>query len=569
MDALCAESPPGIAGRPGRDALRHVTFTRWVWGAAAISMAGGGIVSLFLAFAAPILLSPDATDRLLLRGGATLAVFLTVAVPVLLRNRRRRFRVGTRWLGAGRPPTDTERQMVLAAPAEAARMSAIMWGIGAVVFALLGVTETISAALYIFATVVLGGISTSAVWYLVVERIMRPMSARALCGDAPDRRVGPTIQLRLTMAWTLATGVPLLGVMVLTVGYLADVGFAAQPTFVAILLLIVVAIAVGLFAILIAVRSVAERIRALRRALARVQAGDFGARVEVDDSSEIGRLQAGFNTMAAGLAERERIRDAFGVYVDHDVAEHILDAGATLPGEEVEVTLMFVDVRGFTAFAEKLRPADVVATLNRLFERIVPLVHLHGGHVDKYAGDGLMAVFGAPRRHIDHADRALTAALEIADAVSDEFTGTLSVGIGLNSGPVVAGNVGGAGRLEFSVIGDAVNVAARVESATRQTGDSVLVTGRTMALLKGIHGDFVERPGLALKGKTTPVQIYAPGVSARVELQSGFRGVDVAVADDGEAVRPDLVQGTVGRVGGVEPAACALGGRDLEIRAVP
>ena len=174
---------------------------------------------------------------------------------------------------------------------------------------------------------------------------------------------------------------------------------------------------------------------------------------------------------------------------------------------------MFVDVRSFTTFAERLRPIEVVAALNRLFERIVPLVHRHGGHVDKYAGDGLFAVFGAPRHHADHADRALRAALEISDAVRDEFGAALSVGVGLNSGPVVAGNVGGAGRLQFSVIGDAVNIAARVESATRQTGDPVLLTGQTLASLGGDHGEFVARPGLSLKGKTSPVEISAPAVA--------------------------------------------------------
>jgi adenylate cyclase len=361
--------------------------------------------------------------------------------------------------------------------------------------------------------VVLGGISTSAVWYLIVEWIMRPVSARALGGGPPDRRFGPSIQHRLTMAWTLATGVPLLGVATLAVGYLADVGFHPQRTFAAILVLIVIALVVGLLTILVAVRSVAQRVSALRVALARVQAGDFAARVVVDDATEIGRLQAGFNSMVAGLAERERIRHAFGTYVDRDVAEHILRAGTELEGEEVEVTIMFVDVRGFTTFAERLPPAQVVATLNRLFERIVPLVHRHGGHIDKYAGDGLLAVFGAPRHQADHADQALAAALKIAGAVDNEFGDALSVGVGLNSGSVVAGNVGGGGRLEFSVIGDAVNVAARVESATRQTGDSILLTEHTLALLADPQSGYVERPGLTLKGKTTPVQVYAPATA--------------------------------------------------------
>ena len=491
------------------DPLRYATFRRWIWGAVLVNVSGGAMVFVFLSFAAPSLLRPAATDRLLLRGGAALAVLAIVVVPVLIRVRRNRYAMSTAWLRQHRKPTDSERRMTLGAPREAVLLSALTWGLGAVFFAMLGATESILAAAYIFNAVILGGITTTAVWYLIAERIMRPVSARALDGGPAGHRYGPSIQLRLAMAWTLATGGPLLGVAPLAVGYLADIGFEPHRTLAAILGLVVVALVVGLFTLFVAARSVAERVGELRHALARVRAGDFEARVLVDDASEIGRLQVGFNAMAAGLAERERIREVFGTYVDRDVAEHILQ-GAALQADEVEVTLMFVDVRSFTTFAERVRPIEVVAALNRLFERIAPLVHRHGGHVDKYAGDGLFAVFGAPRRHADHADRALRAALEISDAMRDEFGTALSVGIGLNSGSVIAGNVGGAGRFEFSVIGDAVNIAARVESATRQTGDFVLLTGQTLALLDADHGEFVARPGLRLKGKTAPVEIYAP-----------------------------------------------------------
>jgi adenylate cyclase len=158
----------------------------------------------------------------------------------------------------------------------------------------------------------------------------------------------------------------------------------------------------------------------------------------------------------------------------------------------------------------------VVATLNRLFERIVPIVHAHGGHVDKYVGDGLLAVFGAPRRHEDHAERALAASLEIAATVDEQSEKQLSIGIGLNSGLVVAGNVGGAGRLEFSVIGDAVNVAARVEAATRITGDVVLVSAQTAALLPDeAKVSLQERPAVPLKGKAEPISLYAPATARR------------------------------------------------------
>ncbi|WP_019349145.1 MULTISPECIES: adenylate/guanylate cyclase domain-containing protein [Mycolicibacterium] len=515
VNGLARLGAPAAVARDGAGAeLRDQTFKRWVWGAAAVGAGGGGIVGAFLAFAAPIVLSPADTQRLLIRGGTALIVFLAVTVPVMLRVRRQRFAASTAWLSAGRAPTAEEQRMTLGASGEAVRLSAAVWGVGAVIFGSLALSQQVSTAVYIFSVVALGGISTSAVWYLIVERVMRPVSARALDGTTPDRRFGPTIGRRLVMAWLLATGVPLFGIAVLAVGYLADVGFRAQRTFAAILILVAVAIVVGLFAILIAIRSVTERITALRHALAQVRSGDFSARVEVDDTSEIGRLQAGFNTMTAGLAERERIRDTFGTYVDREVADHILRAAGSLEAQELDVTLMFVDVRGFTTLAERLQPTEVVTTLNRLFERIVPIVHDHGGHVDKYAGDGLMAVFGAPRRQEGHADDALGAALKIAEAVHEEFRGSLTVGVGLNSGPVVAGNVGGAGRLEFSVIGDAVNIAARVETATRQTGDTVLLTDATLRQLSGDRGDFELRPGLALKGKTNPVAVYAP-VSAR------------------------------------------------------
>ena len=139
----------------------------------------------------------------------------------------------------------------------------------------------------------------------------------------------------------------------------------------------------------------------------------------------------------------------------------------------------------------------------------VPVVHDHGGHVDKFIGDGLLAVFGAPQRLPNHAAAAVSAAQSIAAAVEAEFHGELSVGIGINTGTVVAGNVGGAGRFEFSVIGDPVNVAARVESATRQTGDTILISGRTLDVLDDDAVRVVERPDVVLKGKSGSVSLFA------------------------------------------------------------
>jgi adenylate cyclase len=171
---------------------------------------------------------------------------------------------------------------------------------------------------------------------------------------------------------------------------------------------------------------------------------------------------------------------------------------------------MFIDVRGFTAFAEETEARDVVAGVNALFEAVIPIIHDHQGRVDKFVGDGLLAVFGAPQRLEDHADEGLAAALAIAQAVEDGKAGELEIGIGLNSGTVIAGHVGGAGRLEFSVIGDPVNVAARVQEATRETGDTVLLTDCTRELLSGEPVALRERSGIELRGRSEPVVVYTP-----------------------------------------------------------
>jgi adenylate cyclase len=261
---------------------------------------------------------------------------------------------------------------------------------------------------------------------------------------------------------------------------------------------------------MLAARATADPITSVREALSEVERGQLDdVDVPVYDASELGMLQSGFNRMVDGLRERERIREAFGTYVDPDVADHILKEGTALEGEEVEVTLMFLDVRDFTGFAESRPAKEVVSTLNRLFEIAVPIIRDRGGHIDKFVGDGLLAVFGAPRRASDHAERALSAACEIAAKAERELGDELSIGIGLNSGDVVAGNLGGAGRLEFSVIGDAVNVAARVEEATRETGDTILVSEATRQLLEGTH-ELTPRTGVELKGKSGEVTLYTP-----------------------------------------------------------
>jgi adenylate cyclase len=273
---------------------------------------------------------------------------------------------------------------------------------------------------------------------------------------------------------------------------------------------VVVSLTVSLELVVLVVRSLGTSLSDMKRATEQVGAGDFSARVPVVATDESGKLAQSFNRMVQGLQERERLREAFGAYVDPGLAERVLREGSLLGGDEVDVSILFLDIRNFTAFAERADPRDVVSLLNGLWEQVVPVLRDHGGQANKFIGDGLLAVFGAPEPIDDHAGHAVAAALALAELVRERYAGRITVGIGVNSGRVIAGTVGGGGRFEFSVIGDTVNTAARVEAATRETGDDVLITEATRQRLTRHRFEFLERPPVPLKGKSLPVRLWAP-----------------------------------------------------------
>jgi class 3 adenylate cyclase len=344
--------------------------------------------------------------------------------------------------------------------------------------------------------------------FLANERALRPV-LEDIASEASDatgmETSGPRLRTRLLAALpalNVITGVVAVGIT--GAGHhleLSDLGLA-----------VVVSSALAgtlSFALTILLAdSVAEPIDTLHRATERVGRGDFAVRVPVVTTDETGALARSFNQMVAGLEQRERLREAFGTFVDPALTERVLEEGTDLAGEELEVSLLFMDIRGFTTYSEQADAKDVVARLNDLYGHVVPVITDHGGHANKFIGDGLLAVFGAPERLADHADRAVQAGLAIARLVRERYEGELRVGIGVNSGAVVVGTIGGGGRLDFTVIGDPVNTAARVESATRQTDDDVLITEATRHRLSDELGGWDERPPIALKGKSQEVRLY-------------------------------------------------------------
>ncbi len=262
-------------------------------------------------------------------------------------------------------------------------------------------------------------------------------------------------------------------------------------------------------------------IRDLAEATVRVGAGDYLQRLPVVQDDDLGALAASFNRMQAGLAERQRLQAAFGTYVDPALAARLLEQGDDVfTGERRKVTVMFVDVRDFTPFAEANTAEDTVARLNALFEIVVPAVVDSGGHVNKFLGDGALAVFGAPNDLADHADAALRAAVLICRLVDERFGAELRIGIGVNTGVVIAGTIGGGGKLEFTLIGDTVNVAARVEQLTKTTGDAILLTRQCVDALASRPSALIDRGLQVLKGKSASVQVFGLGqqTDARVDL---------------------------------------------------
>ena len=339
--------------------------------------------------------------------------------------------------------------------------------------------STPSLALNIAVTVVLGGLVTSALGYLLSERQLRPIAAMALASGVPAHPQLPGVAARTVLSWTLGAAVPLLGLVLVGLASLILGTFSVTQLSVVVIVVGVTGLAVGLEVMLGLARSLAHPIEALRAAVARVQEGDFDAEVTVDDGSEVGLLEAGFNRMIAGLREREEIRDLFGRQVGEDVVRHALEHGVELGGEAREAAVLFVDLQGSTRLAAERDPSEVVDLLNRFFALVVDVVHAHDGWVNKFEGDAALCVFGAPLHDGACAGKALAAGRTLAARLCEELP-DLTAGVGVCAGRVVAGNLGAAKRFEYTVIGDPVNAAARLSDLAKSEKSRVFASKATL-----------------------------------------------------------------------------------------
>jgi len=258
-------------------------------------------------------------------------------------------------------------------------------------------------------------------------------------------------------------------------------------------------------------------VRRLTRAMARVAEGDLSVRVPVDSDDELGDMANHFNHMLGEIEQSRRVRELFGRYVSREVAERAMAGGADLGGEVVTATALFADIRGFTSLSEALPARTVVDILNRYYSAMLAAILAEGGFVNKFGGDSLLAIFGAPCPQPDHASRAVRAAGTMLAALEPfnreqirQGLPELRIGIGVASGEMIAGNVGGLARMEYTVIGDPVNLAARLQDLTKQCARPLLVSEQTRQTMTTGQAGLRVLGRVRVRGKSTETLVYTP-----------------------------------------------------------
>ena len=470
------------------------------------NLVGAGVVVVLIAFVVP---TPEDTEL----GPLTVVLIAGYIVGALLVGAvwgTRRLVPRLEWVVSGAVPDRRQQRTALRAPVHILLVEAVLWGGAVVVFTtVLGLRDAELIAPVGF-TIAGGAVTTCATAYLLSERALRPVAALALSHDPPDRPLVPGVTARSVLAWLLGSAIPVGGLIMVAIFTLAGREVSSDRLAATILGLGAVTLVIGLLTTVLAARATASAVKSVRTALAQVQGGDLTVRTEVFDGTEVGLLQAGFNHMAEGLAERERIRDLFGRHVGDSVARSAIAGGVELGGELREVGVLFVDLVGSTTLAATRPPTEVVDLLNRFFAVVVEVVHRHGGIVNKFEGDAALAVFGAPTVVDDPAGATLAAAREMAGSLHGAVP-EVEAGIGVSYGTAVAGNVGAEQRYEYTVIGDPVNEAARLTELAKAISGHVVASEVAVAAASPAEaGYWTLGDTTVLRGRTAPTRLATP-----------------------------------------------------------
>lgn len=433
---------------------------------------------------------------------ATVAGFylsIRLTLPVLIWHRRRS-RLDNRFA----------RRRALLLPWLLTLGNLAMWLIGGALFTWLNLGVSGHRAVIVGGATAVGALVTAVLSYMQSEKVLRPITVAAMAND-PDIAVAPSVSARITTFWIVTVGVPLVAIIVLIMLARFNVyGATADQLIRPILWMACAGLTFGALAIVRFLGAITDPIKQLRNAQNEVRDGNLDVAVEIYDGSDLGLLQAGFNDMVTDLRERQQLRNLFGRYVGEDVARRAIETGTELGGEERYIGVLFVDIVGSTRLAVNRPPREVVELLNEFFQVVVDVVGRHGGFVNKFQGDAALAIFGAPLELDDFAGRALASARELRVEI-ERTLGNTDFGIGVSAGKAVAGHIGSQQRLEYTVIGDPVNEAARLTELAKDEPTRVLGSARAVFLGSAEEAEFWEiGEGIELRGRGIETLLARP-----------------------------------------------------------
>jgi adenylate cyclase len=414
-----------------------------------------------------------------------------------------------RWFVVGRRPNADQRLYAMRLLTRQSMVLAVVWAVSGLTYLVLNLGGVAALWIPTLLSVVFGGSAAATLGLLLTQRSLRPIMLAATQGTE-GLVVAPSVLTRLVGMWLLGSGLPCLAIagLVLTRSngwIIQKTGSVEMP----ILVVTLVAILIGLPVMIMTSRSISDPVREVVDAMAQVERGNVDTFVGVYEKSEIGRLQDGFNRMVAGIGERDRLRDLFGRHVGADVARRAIDEGTSLSGDVREAAILFIDLVGSTTLAASRPPQEVARVLNDFFRIVVSAVDDHRGLINKFQGDAVLAVFGAPLAHDDSATAALATARLLRSQLQQ--LPQVDFGIGVSAGPVFAGNIGAENRYEYTVVGDAVNEAARLadfaKTLDQRIGGSTAAIDRADAAERA---HWVSESETVLRGRSDSTHIWTP-----------------------------------------------------------
>ncbi|MBY6413511.1 adenylate/guanylate cyclase domain-containing protein [Rhodococcus sp. BP-252] len=378
-----------------------------------------------------------------------------------------------RWVARGDVPTAGQSRHAVRTPLRHTISHLVMWLVFGFALALLTHDTDRDITVLIVVGTVFGAVTTAGTGYLLTERALRPVAALA-SATAPRTRPESSVLTRLIGTWLVCTAIPVAAITLIVVVHATGTPLKIEaPIELPILIVSAIALATGLRGTILVARSVSEPVREVSSAMTEIEDGRTDVAVPVYDASEIGTLQRGFNSMAAGLAERERLRDLFGRHVGAQVASRALEESDFPRGDVRYAAVLFIDLVGSTSFAVDHPPERVAEALNEFLAIVVETVDDNLGFINKFEGDAALAIFGAPQPIDDPATAALRAARDLRVAL--QVLDSMDFGIGVAAGQVFAGDIGAKTRYEYTVIGEPVNCAARLSDLAKTEPSRVLV----------------------------------------------------------------------------------------------